>query len=99
MEGDILQILDFNLLFETPLKFLEPLALIVDLMDPKNFFLCRYILELTLYDTIGWRFSPSILACSTIYLVNKIRKRPLAWRKQLIQLTGYTESELKDCSR
>lgn len=75
MEGNILKILDFNILQETSFRFFEPLATIVDLMDVKNFYLCRYVLELALYDNITWKYSPSMIACATIYLINKIRKR------------------------
>ena len=68
-------------------------------MDVKNFYLCRYVLELALYDSISWKYSPSMIACATIYLINKIRKREIAWRPELVKLTGYKEFELKNPAR
>lgn len=58
-------------------------------MDPKNFHLAQYVLELSLLETKFLDFKPSLIASSAIYLINKIRKRPESWPHELESLTGY----------
>ncbi len=53
-------------------------------MDPKNFCLCRYVLELSLYDVNMFKYKPSLLASASIYLINKIRKKNMVWSKRMI---------------
>lgn len=88
MEADIIKTLDFDLIFDTSYKFFEPLATISK-MDPKNFHLAQYVLELAMLDTKFLTYKPSMLASSAIYLVNKIRKRSEAWPDILVAATDY----------
>ena len=88
MEADIIKTLEFNLIFDTSFKFFEPLATISGL-DPKNFHLAQYVLELALLEPKFLTYKPSILASSAIYLVHKIRKRSEAWPDILMAATGY----------
>lgn len=52
-------------------------------MSQKNKFIAAYILELSLLDTSFFEFTPSLLAASVLYLVNKIRKIGPVWPKYL----------------
>jgi len=78
MEADIINALDFNLIFETSYRFFEPLAKICK-MEEKNFHLAQYILEMSLLNTKFLEYKPSLMASSVIYLVNKIRKINEPW--------------------
>lgn len=40
-----------------------------------------------------------MLACSAVYLVNKIRKLSPSWPHVLQELTGYDESQLRHCAK
>lgn len=73
---------------DTSFTFFEPLAKISE-MDPKNFHLAQYVLQLAMLDTKFLNYKPSILASSAIYLINRIRKRSTAWPDILIAATNY----------
>lgn len=79
MEASILQVLDFNLLSVSSYRFLEEFVQF-DELGEKNYFLARYLLEIALLEYKLLGNAPSLIAASTIYLVNKIRKRSLAWK-------------------
>lgn len=78
MESSILKALDFNIIIDTCYKFFEPLARLIN-METKNMFLCRYVLELTLFDVSMFKYRQSMVASACIYLINKIRKKTLVW--------------------
>lgn len=88
MEADIIKQLDFDLIVDSTYKFFSPLAKLAKL-EPKNFCLAQYVLEMSLLDLKFAKYSPSILAASAIYLINKIRKRSPAWSDLMIAGTGY----------
>ncbi len=73
LEADIVNELNFNLIMDNTLKFMQPFVKIIKMSD-KNMHLTQYILELALLDMRFLSFKPSLLAASAIYLVNKIRK-------------------------
>lgn len=98
MEAEIIDILDFNLIMETSFKFFEPLTKVCK-MEQKNFHLAQYVLQLSLFETKFLDYKPSLIASSSIYLINKIRKRPESWPSSLEKLTGYSEKDLKACAR
>lgn len=78
MEERILEHLDFNLIFDAPLKYLELFSKLGNLSN-KNFFIASYILELSLVESTFVEFSSSILGAAVSYLVNKIRKISPPW--------------------
>lgn len=80
--------LNFDLIMETSYKFFEPLAKISN-MDSKNMHLAQYVLELSLLETKFLNYKPSFLAASSIYLINKIRKRSEPWPDVLFAATGF----------
>jgi len=83
MEGKILSVLKFNITVCTPLRFLERFSQIAK-FDERNFMLACYLLELSLIEYKMLKYEPSSLACSAIYLVNKIRKRE-GWNEEMLQ--------------
>lgn len=87
-ESLILKALDFNILVDTSYKFFEPLARLIN-METKNRFLCRYVLELSLFDVSMFKYKQSVIASACIYLINKIRKKGLVWSETLEAITGY----------
>jgi hypothetical protein len=73
MEADMLNAFNFELIANSSFKFYEPLARKAEL-SAKNVHLGQYILELALTKPKFLKYSPSLIACATIYLVKKIRK-------------------------
>jgi len=97
MEGKIIAQLNFNLTTTSPYRFLERYAKVAG-FDEKNFNLARYLLELALVDYKMIKYLPSNLACSAIYLVNKIHKRE-GWSDVMIKHGCYTESQIRPCAK
>lgn len=98
METAILKYVDFDLIYDSSYKFLEPLAK-VDEMEKKHYFLARYILELSLFDLKCYKYKPSTLASASIYLANKLKKKAKAWGAALEKQTGYSEQEIRPCAK
>lgn len=98
MESSILITLDFNILSVSTFKFLDYFVRNEELGE-KNYFLARYLIEIALleYKLIGC--SASLIAAATIYLVNKIRKRSIAWKSSMVDVSGYEEQEIRPCAK
>jgi hypothetical protein len=77
-EADIINKLSFDLIPIISFRFFEALAKMIQ-MEEKNFHLAQYVLELSLLDMRFLDYAPSHVACSAIYLINKIRKRSESW--------------------
>jgi len=90
MEGKLLSLVQFNLVTNSPFRFLERYGRLAGL-DERGFNLAKYLLELSLVEYKMLKFIPSVMACSTIYLVNKILKRE-GWPELMIRSTKYLES-------
>lgn len=97
MEGKIISCLNFNLTFTSPFRFLERYAMVAGL-DEKLYELCKYLLELSLAEYKMLKYTPSSLACATIYLVNKIQKKE-GWCENMTKATKYTETQLRPCAK
>lgn len=63
--------LDYNITTTSPLRFLDRYARIAEFTNMQYFF-ARYFLELALIDYNMMKFTPSNLACSAMYLVQKL---------------------------
>jgi cyclin B len=73
MENDILDVLNFDLIFPSPIKFYEYLALNFG-FDRKKFLMGKYLMESFMVD-INWvKYRASVIACSCIYIVMKYYK-------------------------
>ena len=97
MEGNILSVLEFNLTFNSALNFFERYANILN-YDEKMLMLGRYVLELALIEYKMIKYSQSLIACSALYLINKIQKKQ-AWPEEIERQSRYKEIELKQCSK
>ena len=67
----MLDCLSFKLTWPTPLKFLERYSKLAQ-CDEKLVYLSRYMLELSLIEVQMNKWSPSLLACSALYVSKKI---------------------------
>ena len=73
MENDILDILSFNLIAPSPIKFYEYLALKFE-FDKKKILLGKYLMESFMVDINYVKFRASVIACASIYIVMKYYK-------------------------
>ena len=73
MENDILDILSFNLIAPSPIKFYEYLAFKFE-FDKKKFLLGKYLMESFMVDINYVKFRASVIACASIYIVMKYYK-------------------------
>jgi hypothetical protein len=78
MEGVILNTLQFNISVPLPIHFLRRYNKASG-TEFKTYCLCRYILELSLFDTQMHKFTPSQIAAGAFYLARVITKEDLAW--------------------
>jgi cyclin B len=97
MEGRILGCLNFNLTTPSSLKFLERYAMLAQ-TDEKMLNMAKYLLELALVEYKMLKYSPSNIACSAIYLINKINKRE-GWSSIMAKQTKYAETQLRPCAK
>ncbi|EAR83691.1 amine-terminal domain cyclin (macronuclear) [Tetrahymena thermophila SB210] len=98
MEGSILKVLNFNILCVTSFRFLD-YFIQFDELGEKNYYLARYLIEIALLEYKMISNAPSLLASAAIYLVNKIRKRDVAWKESMIEITGYLEQDIRPCAK
>ena len=109
MENDILDVLNFDLIFPSPIKFYEYLALNFD-FDRKKFLMGKYLMESFMVD-INWvKYRASVIACSCIYIVMKYYKMENykeAYDRKYYNLNEYdvndikyqNELDIKDCAK
>ena len=83
MEQNILNGLNYDLLYPSPIKFFEYLSLKFN-FDKKQFYFGKYLMETFLINLTWIKYSPSVIACAAAYIVMKFFK-----------LKNYKESYLK----
>ena len=71
LEVNALTLLNFDLSLPSPLAFLD-LLIFEQERSPEYVSLCRYMLELTLFDHYSRKYLPSHLAAATLFLTNAI---------------------------
>ena len=71
MESKMLLFFDFNLTTPSSLDFLERYMKVLK-TDNKTYMLARYLLELALIDYNVIKYSPSNIACASLYLASKV---------------------------
>lgn len=97
MEGNILSVLEFSLTFTSSLIYLDRYANLLN-YDEKTLNLGKYLLELSMIEYKMISYSQSLLACSAIYLINKMKKNEI-WPESIARSSNYAENELKQCSK
>lgn len=100
MEGSIIEALNFNLITNSPLRFLEYYGNKVAKLDEKNYMLCKYLVEMSLLEYKMLQYKPSLIACAAIYLVHKIRKNVAPWSEEvMVASTKYKELDIRPCAK
>lgn len=97
-EIDVLGMLEFKITFPTAFRFLERYAKIAELSEVETM-LARYLAELSLVHYGMLKYSPSLIAASSIYLGEKIIKREKAWVRKMTIHTAYQEADLRHCAK
>ena len=109
MENDILDVLNFDLIFPSPIKFYEYLALNFG-FDRKKFLIGKYLMESFMVDLNWVKYRASVIACSCIYIVMKYYKMENykeAYNKKYYNLNEndinnikyQNEFDIKDCAK
>jgi len=71
MENDILDKIQFNMTYPTSFRFLEIFRKILKLKEI-DYYRCRFLLEIALFDYNCCHFSPSLIAATSIFLNYKL---------------------------
>ena len=99
MEAEVLNVLDFKVLSPSSLRFYELIAQFFK-FDMKEFMFGRYMMEIFLLDPRINKYSPSIIACTSAYIVMKYFNFK---NYQLIYspffLSNGNAALMKDCAR
>lgn len=83
MESLILSKLSFNILSVSSFRMLDFFVEYEPDLESKNYFFARYLIEIALLEYKLISYPTSLIAAASIYLVNKIRKRPISWNSKL----------------
>lgn len=98
MEGNVIQTLNFELLSVTAFSYFECVNHL-NSFSSKDYFLCLYLLEISLFSLSFKKYHPKTIAGSVAFFVNKLRKKHCCWTGDLAQAFQMTEQELKPCAR
>ena len=99
MEVLILNTLNFKITSPSSLLFLLRMAKIAR-CDERQFYLAQYCLELAMADYHLWTtHSASQLAAATLFLSSKLLRKSPAWPQALLEMSGYTEQQLKSIAK
>ena len=109
MENDILDVLNFSLLFPSPIKFYEYLALKFN-FDKKKILTGKYLMESFMVDLKYVKYRASVIAAACVYIVMKYYKMENykdVYNKKYYNLNENdinnknfrTEVNVKDCAK
>ena len=106
MENYILKILNFELLYPSPIKFYEYLSIYFN-FDKKMHLMGKYLMESFLVDIKCTKYKPSIISSACCYIVLKFFKfknYQESYDKKFYSLviddnSKYSEHDIKDCAR
>ena len=106
MENDVLKVLNFELLYPSPIKFYEYLSVNFG-FDKKMHLMGKYLMESFLVDIKCTKYKPSIISSACCYIVMKFFKMknyPQSYDKKFYNLvinenSKYSEHDIKDCAR
>ena len=94
----MLTTLEFNITVPSSFRFLERWAKLSK-SDDLIFNFARYIIEICLLEVQLYKWKPSQIAASALYIARKVLKRQMPWSSFMMQQTGYDEKMVKDCSK
>jgi len=94
MEIDVLKSLEFNVTISSSYKFFELIFLYFNLPE-KDICLGRFLLEIFLLDNRINKYNPSLVACTVVYMVMKMKKYENY--HDVYKFTSFGEIQLKEC--
>ena len=97
MEGEILEIVNFNVLCPTSYNFLMNYNAKIQI-EEKLFYYAQYLLETILLDLNYLKHNSAILAAGAIFFANKIFKKE-GWSSENESITGMTELQIKSAAK
>ena len=106
MENYILKLLNFDLLYPSPIKFYEYLSVYFN-FDKKMHLMGKYLMESFLVDIKCTKYKPSIISSACCYIVMKFFKMQNyqeSYDKKYYSLninenSKYSEHDVKDCAK
>jgi hypothetical protein len=99
MEKEILEVLNYDILYPSSLRLFEIIAQFLNL-NKKQFMLGRYFLEVCLIDYRMTKYSPSLIACTCAYITMKYFGLPHYHKVYTSFLLGNSHTAvLKDCAK
>ena len=106
MENYVLKVLNFELLYPSPIKFYEYLSIYFN-FDKKMHLIGKYLMESFLVDIKCTKYKPSIISSACCYIVLKFFKfknYQESYDKKFYSLviddnSKYSEHDIKDCAR
>lgn len=98
MERMILKTLEFNVTTPSALRFLERYTGLAG-FEERAVNMAKYLIELPLTEYKMLKYSPSLVAASSVYLTNKLLNHDPSWPQILIQNSPWKTSDLKPCAR
>jgi cyclin B len=98
MEYEILKTLEFNVTTPSSFTFLNRF-LKVSKADSVTESLATYLVELPLIEYRMLKYSPILVAASAVYVASHILKKRMNWRDFMADYTGFSESEIRACSK
>ncbi|KAL4506054.1 hypothetical protein ABPG72_013815 [Tetrahymena utriculariae] len=98
MEGDIINALNFQITVPSSYRFAEWYTRLAELL-PQDQCLVFYFIEVALLDTRFLKYSPSNIAASAVYMVNKLNRSESCWSDLLEKDSGYNEQKLRPCAK
>ena len=106
MENFILKLLNFDLLYPSPIKFYEYLSVYFN-FDKKMHLMGKYLMESFLVDIKCTKYKPSIISSACCYIVMKFFKMQNyqeSYDKKYYSLninenSKYSEHDVKDCAK
>jgi oligoribonuclease (3'-5' exoribonuclease) len=68
-------------------------------VDDQVFNLAYYLQELTIIESHMKEWTPSKIAAASIFFAKKMLRREVPWCPQMMQHTGYTTKQVRECAR
>ena len=98
MEKKLLQTVDWNVTFPTPLHFLRRCS-VVTASDDRVHSTGKYLLELFVHDVRSLRFPPSVAGAAATYLARRMCGEKVAWTEDARRWCGgRSEADLRGCA-
>jgi len=98
MEVCVLNALEFKLTAPSAWRFLERFVIETPLTD-RNRHLAEYLLELSLVEYHMLRYKASLQAAAATLIALRAQRKETRWTPNLEAVTGWSESQLRDCAR